>query len=171
MEKITPTIGTIIHATHRPQDLIPAFLHEYKRLDGGWYDKFIRRIAKDDRELAHILNGCTTSLRLTNIDDDHSFWESDLCADILEDLFDCLDVMAPSYAYFGAHPGDGSDFGYWPSFDQIDDSIHDGELLKVDDLSDVPGWYNGEVCIVNDHGNMTVGWSHHGEFKAYWDAV
>jgi hypothetical protein len=164
MAKLTPTIGTIIHATHRPQDLIPAFLHEFKRLDRGWYDKFIRRIAKDDRELAYYLSG-------TGICDEHSFWQSDLCSDILADLFDCLDVMAPSYAYFGSHPGNGSDFGYWPSFDQIDDAIHDGELLKVDDLSDVPDWYNGEVCIVNDHGNMAVGWSHHGEFKAYWDAV
>ncbi|HYW24877.1 MAG TPA: hypothetical protein VE953_11985 [Terriglobales bacterium] len=33
---------------------------------------------------------------------------------LLEDLYDALNDLAPEGCYFGAHEGDGSDFGFWP---------------------------------------------------------
>jgi hypothetical protein len=36
--------------------------------------------------------------------------------EIIVSLFDALDQLSPENQYFGSHPGDGSDFGYWESY-------------------------------------------------------
>ncbi|MBM7454493.1 hypothetical protein HNR62_000322 [Oceanisphaera litoralis] len=89
MIKATP--GTVIRATHRPQDLVPTFI------------EFLLR---------HGVNRNPLSLPLP--DDDHDWWLSDDCHWLLhEDLLGSMEELAPHGHYFGAHPGDGSDFGYW----------------------------------------------------------
>ena len=80
------------------------------------------------------------------------YWESDQPQHDLEELFDALDEYAAPYFYFGAHPGDGSDYGYWLS--EFWDENFDG--IKVPDLSAIPQGYSGEVAVVNDHGNITL---------------
>ena len=54
------------------------------------------------------------------------------------------------------HPGDGADYGFWVSWDSIEDAQHDGELLRVSDISEVPDDHTGSVLLVNDHGNATL---------------
>jgi hypothetical protein len=40
------------------------------------------------------------------------------CMYLNEYLWNIIDGIAPVGCYFGAHPGDGSDFGFWESDEQ-----------------------------------------------------
>jgi hypothetical protein len=90
--------GTIIHGTLRSQDLLRAFADEYKRV-----------LPFNSFNMADEAYACA--------DDCDNDPESELAQcdhDIIEDLVDALNTIASREGfYFGAHPGDGSDFGYW----------------------------------------------------------
>ena len=78
-------IGTVSHGTMLASDLIPAFMRELPAS---------HRLRQD-----YDANGYNAA-------------EED---DLLDALFDALDSLAPEGTYFGAHPGDGSDYGFWPN--------------------------------------------------------
>ena len=143
------TIGTISEGTMRPEDLIPAFAGELKSLDTeGEYTSLIAEAEK-----------------ITD-------WESDNVNYILEELFDALDSFSPPYCYFGSHPGDGSDCGFWPLLDAAEEAVQEGDVLKVNDLEEIPNDYTGEVLAVTDHGNATLYGVVSGEVKQeYWAIV
>jgi len=133
-QAINTNMGSVSTATMRPEDLIPEFISEVRRQ---------RRPVKGHRAAALDIERRSRKAGYFRTEDaDHD----------LDQLFDMLDAYAPPYFYFGSHPGDGADYGYWLS-DSFEDDF-DG--LKVSDLSEVPADYAGEVLVVNDHGNMTL---------------
>lgn len=135
---MTATFGTVIHGTLRNEDLIAAFASELEDRIG------------DDHAYSESRKLIDKSLAIVDFDCEES-------SDILCQLFEYLNMFAPMYGYFGAHEGDGSDFGYWLSETAIADARHDGELVKVDNLGDVPEDGNFEFAlVVNDHGNATL---------------
>jgi len=83
--------GTVIHATLRNQDLIPAFLTELRCHNV----EIAERIEKDIPTFPR------------------DWWNSEDASYVLEELFDELNSIAPDGMYFGATEGDGSDFGFW----------------------------------------------------------
>lgn len=92
-------IGSISQGTMRPQDLIPRFLDVLKNLEGT-----------DD------LTTAITS-RIEFADDDsncYDYYASDAAEFDLQELFDALENYTPDGCYFGANPGDGADYGFWP---------------------------------------------------------
>lgn len=100
------------------------------------------------------------------ITDSSAYWD-EMAHEDLETLFDILNNHALPYFYFGAHPGDGADFGYWLS--EEFESDFDG--LKVSDLAEVPKAHSGEVLQVSDHGNMTLYAYTRGRAREVWALV
>jgi hypothetical protein len=137
----TPSFGSISCGTMLPEDLIPAFEYE--------------------------LNLCNTDHPLLKEIDKLEDYKSEEADEILQELFDALNEYAPAYGYFGSHPGDGADYGFWLS-ETIEEDF-DG--LKVDDTSEVPSDYSGEVLHVNDHGNCTLYVADHGKLTEVWAVV
>lgn len=144
--------GSISSGTMRAEDLIPAFTwelnYQFKRQPRSFKRAEYRKLINEAN-------------RLTDYDSE----EAD---EILQNLFDKLEHFAPPYGYFGAHPGDGADYGFWLSEDFPEDGF-DG--LRVNDTSEVPSDYTGEVLHVNDHGNMTLYVATRGKLRELWAVV
>jgi hypothetical protein len=142
-----PGIGSISSGTMRPEDLIPVFADHLRRLRGS----LPRAIYDGIRALRGDL-------------------DSEDAADILSDLADALGEYAPPYFYFGAHPGDGANYGFWLS-ESWQQDIRDSGGLEVKDTADVPADYSGEVLHVNDHGNATLYAATRGKLREIWAVV
>lgn len=140
----TAEFGSVSTATMRPEDLIPCFTAE------------LRYLGHRSRELSRIERHTGAKYFVS----EEASWD-------LDSLFDMLQEHAPAYAYFGSHPGDGSDYGFW-----LDDGFeYDFDGLKVSDTSQVPADYNGEVLQVSDHGNITLYSCKRGKLTEIWALV
>jgi hypothetical protein len=98
--------GTVIHGTLRDEDLIPAFL-EALRVAG--VPTFLPAL----EWLRSRQNKAWIGGDWVVVDE----YDSRLLQDrteLVEDLIQRLNHVSPPGLYFGAHPGDGSDFGWWP---------------------------------------------------------
>lgn len=120
------SIGSISHGTLRTEDLLETFSDE------------LARCAPDNPLVAE-------AHAMLDQWDDNGPDSNDLVGELME----ALEEYAPSYCYFGAHEGDGSDFGFWPDMDAID------ELPKFNDCTpdELP---DEDFIVVNDHGNVTL---------------
>ncbi len=92
---------SISHGTMRTQDLIPAFLD------------VVREVAPDHYEGLMVCPFPPIPSYVMDDGDSSEWWDSEDAGYLLESLFDILDEHAPDGFYFGAHPGDGSDYGFW----------------------------------------------------------
>jgi hypothetical protein len=93
--KVHGAPGTVSEGTTNPDHLIPAFSIELRTLDPDAMD----RIEIEFPELE---------------DNDPEDLDPEMVGYILEALFNALEECAPDGYYFGAHPGDGADYGFWP---------------------------------------------------------
>ena len=151
-------IGSVSHGTLRNEDLIPVFFDLLCDIDS-------KRAIKDF--------STDVDMFAENADEDGNYSDEDQeeISYVVEEMMDALDEYAPPYMYFGAHQGDGSDFGFWLDHDSIETAVQDRELLSFDD--DYPDdWFKGEWLHVNDHGNMTLYYAvGNGEHKEIWSVV
>lgn len=164
-------IGSVSHGTMLEEDLIPCFIDLLSELNedrslslpyGASAELTAQYVAEFTR-----LDNLLAEIEQRQQSDDY-YESEDASYDLNEVLFNELENFAPPYFYFGAHPGDGSDYGFWLSEDAIECSF-DG--LRVADLSEVPDDYAGEVLFVNDHGNMSLYVADAGKLSEVWAIV
>jgi hypothetical protein len=103
--------GSISHGTLRPEDLIPTFMTALEKcaeadVSGRFDDRNYVRAESTRANLAKVQANID---RLTD-----EYFDSQDAQDDLDMLYDELGAYAPAGHYFGAHEGDGSDFGFWP---------------------------------------------------------
>lgn len=144
----TATVGSISHGTLRTEDLLSAFSAELSyhlnRNPEGEAWATCDGVSNRARYVALVAEA-------EAVED----FDSDEAAEMVDSLSDALEEFAPPYCYFGATEGDGSDFGFWPCMDQIEELPH---LVEAEDRT------RAEDCramgedskLVNDHGNVTV---------------
>lgn len=94
--------GTVIHGTLRSQDILPAILD---RLAKDLPTHYAQLVALP---FSYIPNWAQE-------DDESEWWNSEECIEKIDEIFDLLNSHGHEHGYyFGVHPGDGSDIGYWP---------------------------------------------------------
>lgn len=113
MREVAKEQRSISHGTMRPADLVPVFIDELQTHDADTAASYLAEVPP--AALA---------------DDRAEFWDSEDAADILDSLFDALDSAAPAGCYFGAHPGDGSDYGFWMTEEDA------AELAELEEQAD-----------------------------------
>lgn len=141
--------GSVSSGTMRTEDLLDAFADELECLDT---DKAHAQLIEDARKY------------LEN-DQDESDPDGDIGAEIVDEMFSAMNEFAPPFGHFGAHPGDGADYGFWFSEDCFNDAVHAGEVVKVDAGDEWPDLPDGVqyVAEVTDHGNLTLYTPDHSE--------
>lgn len=140
------SIGTISHGTLRTEDLLEALSSELDwkfRRNGNFFS--LPENMTEGRKINDLVGECQDQYE----EDGETLKDLDAAECLITDLSDALEQFAPPYCYFGAHEGDGSDFGFWPSSYAID------ELPTVED-SDAAKELGEDCKSVNDHGNVTV---------------
>jgi len=102
-------MGTVISGTMRPEDLIPALLEELERRDPERAG-----IIREDVEELTLVEEPEYGVYYSDRDEVRPGISSrDWAPEVVEELFCALDDCAPEGCYFGAHPGDGCDYGFW----------------------------------------------------------
>ena len=141
MAKRRPTVlrvGTVSHGTMRPEDLIPSFIWEANGL----------RLSQAERDIVR---------RITRAMHVAGYYDSEQANNDCTVLFDILDAHCPDYCTFGAHEGDGSDYGVWPCLDALrdDPDVHQSPNLPGEDKAET--WAAPKYWAhVNGHGNATL---------------
>ena len=115
METVQP--GSVSHGTMRPIDLIPLFM--------GILQKEAPQKAQEILDNYPLLD-----IALTEYEDGNNspYFESEEATEVLNnEIWDAMNSIAPKGHYFGSHPGDGSDYGYW----EDDENLYENKLKKI----------------------------------------
>lgn len=94
--------GTVSHGTLRTEDLANAFIEALEMVSPEAYQQLVFPSGFACEGIRALDNGPRDP-----------YWDTDAAQDFVAMLSDTLSEHAPEGYYFGAHEGDGSDFGFW----------------------------------------------------------
>jgi hypothetical protein len=143
---MTFTLGTVSEGTLRTEDLLDAFSNTLAAL-----------AREEPQNHAHLR---LVSEAQTEFADAMSADDYEQAGYVIGELEDALGEYCPPFIYFGAHPGDGADFGFWADADALDDALRYAEDTDDDDTKRIHACGCDDECGVlvqtSDHGNITV---------------
>ena len=123
-------LGSISTGTLLTEDLLPRFADTCIRLKGTKHP---------------------VAIMCYELTDDPTWADRSNAKDVLDALKDCLNELCPPFVYFGAHPSDGADFGFWPNIDELNDCCQNWNTFPANEYRLV------ECVVISDgHGNITV---------------
>ncbi len=103
---------SVSHGTLRDLDLLESFLYElHYRMIGSEASFSLPECIKKNMDKL-VLNGYAC-LRIFDDIYEPTEYDEINASELVEELSEALNYFAPAGYHFGAHPGDGSDFGYW----------------------------------------------------------
>ena len=121
------TLGALIHGTHRSEDLLGALLFALEDIKSPAAARFNAELI--ELGFGHSMCGVCG---MGNREEWPEGFDDDMAQEIIAEMMDALNDHAPDGYYFGAHPGDGSDFGFWAceewSVSNIEGAKHLGTL-------------------------------------------
>ena len=97
MSKRQPEIGPIISDAPLSQDLLPRFLNALEIYDPSNYHRLVGN---------YPFHGSDNFPK-------SEWWRLPASSELLAQLFEALNEIAPDGHYFGSHPDDGACFGWW----------------------------------------------------------
>jgi hypothetical protein len=147
------SFGSVSEGTLKQDELLMKFLHTLQ-----WHmmqNKEALALPESDDTRKWLLQ--IESDAQACFDDDGELLESaegEQASGILAELGDALETFAPPYGYFGAHVGDGADFGFWPiNPEEIKEQV---EFSSSESQEYPPADFRGEWLHVNERGNCTL---------------
>lgn len=91
--------GSVISGTMRPQDVIPALLEVLRE--------------EDEKAYTQMMEQSFGPPAYAEENENSPWWYSEEALALKEELIEALNDCAHPYCYFGAHPDDGADLGFW----------------------------------------------------------
>ena len=162
-------LGSISHGTLRPEDLLSTFISALEGMMHVNGDYFSRPENFAHRDRLNNLIGDAQDCFTEDGEDIDPAKEDIASALINEELPDALNEFAPPYAHFGAHEGDGSDFGYWlEDFDSIKEQV---EFVSSSSQECPSDEFTGEWLHVNERGNCALYVRENGQDREIWSVV
>jgi len=140
-------LGSVSHGTLRPQDLMPAFLSALADL---------RQPIPGNIEATKYMEYVGDMFTTAAIDEDDEFWDSEEVQFDMDDLIEALNNNLPPFVYFGTLEGDGSDFGFWPDMDRLEEFIQEEGKITSDPLEVILPQSGFRVLSSEQGANVTL---------------